>query len=253
MCGVIQGGITPGTWGFEAGQSCVGDHFAWFVETVAPAEHVAEAAARGVSVNRVLEERAARIGPGESGLLALDWWNGNRSVLVDADLTGLMLGMTLRTKPEEMYRALMEATAFGTRTIIEAFERQGVPVEQVVACGGLPDESPLLMQIFADVTGREIWVAESPQTPALGAAMHAAVAAGPDRGGYLTIEDAAERMGHLREVPYRPEAESVRIYDRLFGDYTTLHDQFGRGGNDVMKRLKAMRSERLALRSAESA
>jgi L-ribulokinase len=152
-----------------------------------------------------------------------------------------------------MYRALMEATAFGTRTIIEAFERQGVPVEQVVACGGLPDESQLLMQIFADVTGREIWVAKSPQTPALGAAMHAAVAAGPERGGYLTIEAAAERMGHLREVPYRPEAESVKIYDRLFGDYTTLHDQFGRGGNDVMKRLKAMRSERLALRSAEEA
>lgn len=243
MCGVIQGGITPGTWGFEAGQSCVGDHFAWFVENQAPADDVAEASARGVSVNQVLEERAARIGPGESGLLALDWWNGNRSVLVDAVLTGLILGMTLSTKPEEMYRALMEATAYGTRTIIEAFERQGVPVTQVVACGGLPDESPLLMQIFSDVTGREIWVAQSGQTPALGAAMHAAVAAGSERGGFRSIEEAAERMGHLRDVPYRPDPERSAIYDRLYSEYKVLHDYFGRGGNDVMKRLKALRSE----------
>jgi len=249
MCGVIQGGITPGTWGFEAGQSCVGDHFAWFVEAAAPADCAAEAADRGVSIHRVLEERAATIRPGESGLIALDWWNGNRSVLVDADLTGLMLGMTLRTRPEEMYRALMEATAYGTRTIIEAFERQGVPVRQVVACGGLPDESPLLMQIFADVIDREIWVAKSPQTPALGAAMHAAVAAGPERDGYPTIEVAAAHMGHLRDVPYRPDPADAAVYEQLFAEYSRLHDHFGRGGDDVMKRLKALRSERLAHRT----
>jgi L-ribulokinase len=209
---------------------------------------VAAAEARGVSVNRVLEERAARIGPGESGLLALDWWNGNRSVLVDADLTGLMLGMTLRTKPEEMYRALMEAAAYGTRTIIEAFERQGVPVTQVIACGGLPDESPLLMQIFSDVTGREIWVGQSPQTPALGAAMHAAVAAGSELGGYPSIEAAAARMGHLRDDPYRPSPERAQVYDQLYSEYQILHDHFGRGGSDVMKRLKTLRSDRLAAR-----
>lgn len=248
MCGVIEGGITPSTWGFEAGQSCVGDHFAWFVESQAPAEDVAAAAARGVSVNQVLEERAAKIGPGESGLMALDWWNGNRSVLVDADLTGLMLGMTLRTRPEETYRALMEATAYGTRAIIQAFEGQGVPITQVVACGGLPDESPLLMQIFSDVTDREIWVAQSPQAPALGAAMHAAVAAGSERGGFRSIEEAAERMGHLRDVPYRPDPERARVYDQLFSEYKALHDYFGRGGNDVMKRLKALRSESMANR-----
>jgi L-ribulokinase len=253
MCGVIQGGITPSTWGFEAGQSCVGDHFAWFVETAAPADVVAEAEEREVSVNRVLEERAADIGPGESGLLALDWWNGNRSVLVDADLTGLMLGLSLGTKPEEMYRALMEATAYGTRVIIEAFEQQGVPVTEVVACGGLPDESPLLMQIFADVTGREIRVAQSPQTPALGAAMHGAVAAGQGEGGYPTIESAAAAMGHLREASYRPGAEAVEVYDRLYEEYRLLHDHFGRGDNDVMKRLKALRSERLERRRAKEA
>jgi L-ribulokinase len=157
--------------------------------------------------------------------------------------------MTLRTRPEEMYRALMEATAYGTRTIIEAFERQGVPVRQVVACGGLPDESPLLMQIFADVIDREIWIARSPQTPALGAAMHGAVAAGPERGGYATIEQAAARMGHLRDEPYRPDPEHATVYDTLFAEYTALHDHFGRGGNDVMKRLKTLRSDRLALRS----
>ena len=142
MCGVIHGGITPSTWGFEAGQSCVGDHFAWFVEAAAPAQDMAAAAERGVSVNRVLEERAARLTPGESGLLALDWWNGNRSVLVDAGLTGLMLGMTLRTKPEEMYRALMEATAYGTRTIIEAFERQGVPSSRWSPVAACPMRAP---------------------------------------------------------------------------------------------------------------
>ena len=246
MCGVIQGGITPSTWGFEAGQSCVGDHFAWFVEAAAPGEVAERAREQGISLNQVLEDRAARLEPGESGLLALDWWNGNRSVLVDADLTGVMLGLTLRTRPEEVYRALMEATAYGTRTIIEAFERQGVPVREVVACGGLPDQSPLLMQIFADVIDRDIWVARSSQTPALGAAMHGAVAAGPERGGYADIEAAAARMGHLRDVPYRPIREHARIYERLYAEYSLLHDYFGRGANDVMKRLKAMRVERVA-------
>ncbi|MBC7256941.1 MAG: ribulokinase, partial [Chloroflexi bacterium] len=149
MCGVVEDGILPGYAGFEAGQSCVGDHFAWFVENCAPAAYAQEAEARGLNLHQLLEEKASRLKPGESGLLALDWWNGNRSVLVDVDLTGLLIGATLGTKPEEIYRALIEATAFGTRVIVEAFEAHGVAVDEIVAAGGLPERNKLLMQIYA--------------------------------------------------------------------------------------------------------
>ena len=253
MCGVIRGGITPGTWGYEAGQSCVGDHFGWFVEQLAPATIAQEAAASGASLHALLESRAAELLPGESGLVALDWWNGNRSILVDADLSGLLLGMTLHTRPEEIYRALIEATAYGTRLIVETFEGSGVPITELVACGGLPDQSPLLMQIYADVSGREIGVAASTQTPALGAAMHGAVAAGSALGGFDSIEEAASRMGHLRAERYRPDPGRGAIYDRLYAEYLLLHDHFGRGPNDVMKRLKALRRDQLASRATGSA
>jgi L-ribulokinase len=179
--------------------------------------------------------------------LALDWWNGNRSVLVDVDLTGVLLGMTLATKAEEIYRALIEATAFGTRTIIEAFESKGVEVKALVACGGLPEKNKLLMQIYADVTGREIKIAERLQTcSALGSAMHGAVAAGRSGGGYDTIAEAAGHMAHVQKLTYRPKAENHAIYNRLFNEYQTLHDYFGRGENDAMKRLKALRREQAA-------
>ena len=184
ICGYVEDGILPGLFGYEAGQSCVGDHFAWFVENCVPAAYEREAQERGIDIHQLLEEKAARLKPGESGLLALDWWNGNRSVLVDVDLTGLLLGATLATKPEEIYRALIEATAYGTRVIVEAFEKNGVPVTELVACGGLPEKNKLLMQIYADVTGREFKVSASKQTPALGSAMFGAVAAGKARGGY---------------------------------------------------------------------
>ena len=174
----------PGLYGYEAGQSSVGDIFAWFAERAVPPGYHDNARGAGLDVHRVLEDEAARLRPGESGLLALDWWNGNRSILVDAELSGLLVGLTLATKPPEIYRALIEATAFGTRTIVDAFEAAGVPVDRIVACGGLPQRNELLMQIYADVTGRELAVAASAQTPALGAAMFAAVAAGVDRGGY---------------------------------------------------------------------
>ena len=159
ICGVVEDGVVPGLFGYEAGQSALGDIFAWFTDRVEPARYRDEARRRGVSIHDVLAEEAASLRPGESGLLALDWWNGNRSVLVDADLRGLIVGMTLATSPPEIYRALLEATAFGTRVVIEALERSGVPVDAIVACGGLPDRNPLLMQIFADVTGRTIALA----------------------------------------------------------------------------------------------
>lgn len=221
----------------------MGDIFAWFVEHGVPPVYHEEAAARDMDLHQLLEDRAARLRPGESGLLALDWWNGNRSVLVDADLTGMLLGANLATRAEEIYRALIEATAFGTRVIIEAFAKSGVPVDDIVACGGLPEKNHLLMQIYADVTGRELKVARSRQAGALGSAMHAAVAAGPQAGGYATIVEAAAHMAHLADRVYRPIAEHRPLYDRLYAEYVRLYDYLGRGENDVMKALKRIKAE----------
>ncbi len=237
MCGVVEDGIVPGLYGFEAGQSGVGDIFAWFVRHGVAAEYTEAAARRGVDVYTVLEEEAAKLEPGESGLLALDWWNGNRSVLVDVELSGLLVGATLATRAPEIYRALVESTAFGTRVIIDAFEAHGVPVHEIVATGGLPDRSPMLMQIYSDVTGREVRVAASSFTGALGSAMHGAVAA----GAYGSIEEAARRMARLREQAYTPIPAHRAPYDALYAEYVALHDYFGRGGNDVMKRLRDIR------------
>jgi len=246
MCGVVEDGIIPNLPGFEAGQSCVGDHFAWFVENAIPGAYEREAETRGIGIHKLLEEKAAQLQPGESGLLALDWWNGNRSVLVDVDLTGLLLGATLATKPEDIYRALIEATAYGTRVIIEAFMAHGVPVNEIIATGGLPDRNQLLMQIYSDVTGLPIYVAAASQIGALGSAMHGAVAAGSAAGGYDSIVAASKQMARLRDEFYRPNPEHKATYDRLYAEYLTLHDYFGRGANDVMKRLKALRVEVLA-------
>ena len=246
ICGYVEDGIIPGLFGYEAGQACVGDHFAWFTENCVPAAYEEVARRRGISIHELLEERAAQLSPGESGLLALDWWNGNRSVLVDVDLTGMIAGMTLATRPEEVYRALIEATAYGTRMIIENFEANRVPVHEIVATGGLPDRNQLLMQIYADVTGRPINVAGTHQGGAKGSAMHAAVAAGKAAGGYDSIVDAAKAMARLREDHYEPQAAAGEVYDRLYAEYVTLHDYFGRGGNDVMKRLKRLKANILA-------
>lgn len=243
MCGYVEDGIMPGYFGYEAGQSCVGDHFAWFVENCVPAAYQKEAETRKVDIHTLLEEKAAALKPGESGLLALDWWNGNRSVLVDVDLTGVLIGQTLATKPEEIYRALIEATAYGTRIIIDTFEANDVPVKEIVATGGLPDRNHLLMQIYADVTGKEVKVAASKQTPALGSAMFGAVAAGKAAGGYDTIYEATKVMAHQRAEKYQPVPANKKVYDRIYAEYVTLHDYFGRGENDVMKRLKALKAE----------
>ena len=240
MCGVVEDGIIPGYYGYEAGQSAVGDIFEWFVENCVPASSMEEAKARNLNIHQLLEEKAAKLVPGESGLLALDWWNGNRSVLVDTDLTGVMLGATLLTKPEEIYRALIEATAFGTNMIIETFNNAGVKIEELYACGGLPEKNRLLMQIYSDVTNMEIHIAASPQTPALGAAMFGAVAAGKARGGYDSIFEAAPKMARLKEV-YKPVSKNVLPYKKLYAEYKILHDYFGRGANDVMKRLKEIK------------
>lgn len=243
MCGYVDEGIMPGYFGYEAGQSCVGDHFAWFTENCVPGAYERQAQEREISVHDLLEEKAGQLKAGESGLLALDWWNGNRSVLVDVDLTGLLVGATLLTKPEEIYRALIEATAYGTRIIIETFEANGVPVKEIVATGGLPNRNKLLMQIYADVTGRSLYIAEAEQIGALGSAMHGAVAAGVEAGGYASIVDASQKMARLRQTAYHPIPENQAVYNQLFAEYVTLHDYFGRGANDVMKRLKAIKAK----------
>ena len=242
ISGYAEDGIVPGYIAYEAGQSCVGDHFAWFVDTAVPWQYHEEAEKRGISLYQLLEEKTARLKPGESGIVALDWWNGNRNVLADFDLTGMLVGMTLTTKPEEIYRALIEATAFGTRVIIETFDQHQVPVNEIVATGGLPNKNRLLMQIYADITGRELKVAASSQTGALGAAMYGAVAAGSRAGGYDTIQAASRAMSHLQAVTYKPDRQAVKVYDLLYKEYLALHDYFGRGQNDVMKRLKQLRA-----------
>jgi L-ribulokinase len=228
MCGVVEDGVVPGLFGYEAGQSAVGDIFAWFVENAVPPRY------HGADVHEALAAEAAKLAPGESGLLALDWWNGNRSVLVDADLRGLIVGMSLATTAPEIYRALLEATAFGTRVIIDSFDAAGIPVEEVVACGGLPERNKLLMQIYADATGRRFSVAASKQTPALGSAMFGAVAAGV----YGSIVEASERMTRPSDEEYLPDPARREAYEPLYREYLRLHDLFGRGGDDVMRTLK---------------
>jgi L-ribulokinase len=242
MCGVVEDGIIPGFFGYEAGQSAVGDIFAWFTRQAVPPEVHEEARRTGRSVHAVLEDEADRLRPGETGLVALDWWNGNRSILVDVELSGLLVGATLATRPAHIYRALLEATAFGTRTIIESLEAAGVAVDRVVACGGLPERNALLMQLSADITGREFAVAASSQAPALGSAMYGAVAAGSAAGGYDSIADAATRMVRPAIRTFRPDPSRRPVYDALYREYMSLHDHFGRGGNDVMRRLRALRA-----------
>lgn len=241
MCGVVEDGIMPGLYGYEAGQSAVGDIYAWFVDNCVPYEYKFEAENKSLSIHQLLTEKASKLKPGTSGLIALDWWNGNRSVLVDADLTGLILGMTLLTKPEEIYRSLIEATAYGTRMIIEAFDDSGLKINELYACGGLAEKNPMLMQIYSDVTKLPIKISKSTQTPALGAAMFGAVAAGRERGGFDSIYAAAKVIPQIKDVVYKPEEQNVVIYDKLFEEYRILHDYFGRGANDVMKRLKSIK------------
>jgi L-ribulokinase len=243
MCGVVEDGVIPGYMGYEAGQSCVGDHFEWFTENCVPASYQEEANARGINIHELLTEKASKLQVGESGLLALDWWNGNRSTLVDADLTGVLLGATLLTKPEEIYRALIEATAFGTRMIVETYRNNGVPVNEVFAAGGIAEKNTMMMQIYSDVLDMDIKISASSQTPALGSAMFGTVAAGKDRGGYDTITDAAKDMGRVKDYIYQPIKANAQRYNQLFNEYATLYDYFGRGENNVMKTLKKIKKD----------
>jgi L-ribulokinase len=248
MCGVVDGGIVAGMWGYEAGQSGVGDLFAWCAEHVAGAEYRDEARRRGISLEQLLDAEAAEQRAGAHGLIALDWLSGNRSVLVDHSLSGVIVGLTLATRPPDIYRALVESTAFGTRVIIDTFNASGVPVTELVIAGGLT-KSRFVLQLYADVTRRPLSVISSEQGPALGSAIHAAVAA----GCYPDVPAAAEAMGGKHEAVYLPDAASADVYDRLYAEYLLLHDYFGRGGNEVMHRLRGVRDRVLAAASGDLA
>ncbi|HEU5029636.1 MAG TPA: ribulokinase [Spirillospora sp.] len=238
MCGVVADGIVPGLWGYEAGQSGVGDIFAWYVGNQVPARYFEEAEKAGVSVHQYLTDLAADAPVGAHGLIALDWQSGNRSVLVDHELSGVVVGETLTTRAEEIYRALLEATAFGARTIIEAFTTSGVPVTEFIVAGGLL-KNRFLMQTYSNVLRMPISTIASDQGSALGSAIHAAVAA----GAYPDVRAAGQAMGKLNKNVYTPDEEAAAAYDRLYAEYTLLHDYFGRGANDVMHRLKALKRE----------
>ena len=236
MCGVVDGGIVKGLWGYEAGQSAVGDIFGWFIDSGVPQSYRDEAERLGLGMHEYLTSLAAEQAVGQTGLIALDWHNGNRSVLVDHTLSAVLVGQTLATTPEDVYRALLEATAFGTRTIVEAFKNSGVPVTELIVAGGLL-KNELLMQIYADVTRLPLSVIGSDQGPALGSAIHAAVAA----GSYPDVRTASASMGRSRPAAYLPDEGRAQAYDALFAEYALLHDYFGRGGNDVIHRLREIR------------
>lgn len=244
MCGVVDGGIVSGLWGYEAGQSGVGDIFGWFTHHGVPAAYTEAAAAAGESVHEHLTRLAAQQEIGEHGLVALDWHSGNRSVLVDHELSGLVVGQTLATRAEDIYRALLEATAFGTRVIVETFRNSGVPVEEFIVAGGLA-KNALLMQIYSDVTRLPLSIIDSDQGPALGSAIHAAVAA----GAYVDVPTAAKQMGKVRRHVYLPDEARAASYDALFEQYLALHDHFGRA-TTTMRRLKAIRRDAVARRRA---
>ncbi|MEK8072585.1 ribulokinase [Rhodococcoides navarretei] len=235
MCGVVDGGIIAGSFGYEAGQSGVGDIFGWFTRTGVPASYSEAASAAGESIHEYLTRLAETQHVGEHGLVALDWHSGNRSILVDHELSGLVIGSTLATRPEDTYRALLEATAFGTRVIVETFRNSGVPVEEFVVAGGLA-RNPLLMQIYADVLRMPLSVIASAQGPALGSAIHAAVAA----GCYTDVPVASKSMGKVRRNAFVPDEPRSKTYDSLYEIYLELHDRFGR---DVptMRRLRSLR------------
>ena len=238
MCGVVDGGIVSGLYGYEAGQSGVGDIFAWYVDNQVPARYFEEAKAKDKSIHQHLTDIAADEAIGAHGLVALDWQSGNRSVLVDHELSGVVLGTTLTTTAEQIYRALLEATAYGTRVIVDTFAKSGVPVKEFIVAGGLL-KNTFLMQLYSDVTRLPISTIDTDQGPALGSAIHAAVAAGL----YANVNQAADVMGRVNKHVYLPNEERSQQYDALYREYLELHDYFGRGANNVMKRLKQMKRE----------
>ncbi|KAF0822212.1 ribulokinase [Cytobacillus firmus] len=232
ISGVVEDGILPGYYAYEAGQSAGGDSLAWFINHCIPDSLAKEAESAGISLYQLMEEKASRLMPGEHGLVALDWWNGNR-LLKDPNLTGTIVGLTLGTKPEHIYRALLESLAFGARKILQTFGESGISIEDLYACGGLAEKNKLLMQLFADITGRNVHVVTVPNTCAMGAAVLGAVAAGKERGGWDSISEAINEMLHYDSELYKPNAEYRNIYNQLFEVYEQLHQAFSQENSPV--------------------
>ncbi|MFC0272829.1 ribulokinase [Metabacillus herbersteinensis] len=244
ISGVVEDGIIPGYFAYEAGQSAGGDSLAWFIKNAVPSHLLEEAEKVGISIYQLLEEKASHLKPGEHGLIALDWWNGNRSILKDSNLTGTIIGMTLQTKAEEIYRALMESLAFGTRKIVQAFNESGIEIKELYACGGLAEKNKLLMQIFADITQKSVHVVTVPNTSAMGSAVLAAVAAGSNRGGYETIEEAVAKMIKFESEVFQPISENSEIYNEIFLVYDSLYKYFGETSNEMKALLNIKRQKK---------
>jgi len=240
ISGVVEDGIVPGLFGYEAGQAAVGDAFAWFVKNHIPKEYADEAERSGKSIHDLMSAKSSLLRPGQSGLLALDWWNGNRSIPADASLSGMLIGYTLTTRPEDVYRAIIESTAFGARIIIEKFIQSGVPVSEIMAGGGLT-KNQFVMQVYADVIGRDIKVTTEQHASAMGAAILGAIAAGKEKGGYASHAEAVVFMTTPVQQIYHPNPGNVEIYNKLYAEYKRLTGYFGHGENDVMKLLRRLR------------
>lgn len=241
VCSLVRDCVLPGYFGYEAGQSGGGDQFAWFVNNCIPEKYEMEAREKGISIHQLLTEKLEGYKAGQSGLLALDWFNGVRSPLIDYNLNGLIMGMNLVTKPEEIYMALIEATAYGTRLIVEEFENAGIYVDTIVMSGGIPLKNPMLVQVYSDILNREITVCQTAQSGALGAAMLGISAAPSEITGYNGLIEIAQKLGKHGDMVYKPNAENKEAYDLLYQEYKTLLDYFGKGANDVMKRLNKLR------------
>lgn len=246
MTGVVRDGILPGWYGYEAGQVAVGDMYAWFVDTMVPAAYAHAAQEAGCSLYEYLEQLATPLRPGQTGMIALDWWNGNRSILGDADLTGVWVGLHLNARPEALYRSLLESTAFGTRVIVDAFQERGVDLREIVACGGIAHKSPLLMQLYADICQLPVTVRASEEIPARGAALFGAVAAGRQRGGFETMTEASAVLASPARHTYYPRAEMQPPYDAVYQVYRQVYQVFGQSQPQWLHTLKHLRREALS-------
>ena len=241
VCSTVKDGILPGYFAYEAGQSGGGDQFAWFINNCIPEKYEIEAREKGISIHKLLVDKLEGYKAGQSGLIALDWFNGVRSPLADYNLNGMILGMNLLTKPEEIYLALIEATGFGTRFIVEEFEKAGIEINSIVLGGGIPLKNPMLVQVYSDILNREITVCQAEQSGSLGAAMLGIAAAPSEVTGYNNLTEVVEKLSKRGDKAYRPNAENKEAYDKLYEEYKTLLEYFGKGANDVMKRLNKLR------------